>query len=554
MENENMVKLPLGSADFDYIRREGYYYVDKTRMIRQVIDDSARSILFTRPRRFGKTTFMTMLRSFFDIRSDSHSFFESLEVMHDREFADKWMNSCPVVYLTLKDVGGNDFSSALDVLSDRLAELFSSYGFIDDGSLGGDEELFRHILMKTASLGEIRLALSVLIRLISRHYGKMVIVLIDEYDVPLERAAQNGFYDQMLDVIRTLFSTALKDNSFVMKSILTGCLRISKESIFTGLNNLAVYSVTGVKFADAFGFTEREVEKLLIDAGLSEFHDVLKKWYDGYRIGSENLYSPWDVIRYVDTLQADRSCKPENYWANSSGNEIIRRAIDSTCTSVSDEFTTLIEGGCIPVHLDEDLTYAAPVSDKDGIWSLMLETGYLTLADKYEPNGETLVRIPNDEIRHLFISSVNSWFYENIRKDNLSPFFAALWDGDEVTLSSSISDYLFRTISYYDYSESFYHAFLAGILSASSYIVKSNIQSGTGRPDIVLLDPSNRRAAVFELKRASDSSLMEKCADDAVRQIEEMKYGKDMSGYRKVTGYGISFFRKDALVRKTQIL
>ena len=549
-EDNMSLLLPVGSADFRYIREKGLYYVDKTEAISKLINDSGRTILFTRPRRFGKTTFLTMLKSFFDIRENSRNLFEGLAVMNEPDVVEKWMNRYPVIHLSLKDVAGLTFSSALSSLKESLTELFSGYSFIDDGTPGGNGELFRNVLAGKMSLDEIRLSLSVLTKLVSRYYGRRVIVLIDEYDVPLDKAASNNYYRDMLDVIRSMFSSTLKDNEYLEKGILTGCLRVSKESVYTGLNNLAVYSLTSAKFAETFGFTENEVEKLLSDAGLSDKAGIIRKWYDGYRVGNERLYSVWDVIRYADALMADHNALPENYWSNSSGNEIIRRMIDESESSVSGDYTALIEGEAIPVAITEELTYGSPCTDKDSIWSLMFETGYLTLSGIYDPNGMTYLRIPNEEIRYLFITTVNSWFLEKVRSGNTKPLFDALWKGEAETLSRIISDYLFGTISYYDYSEMYYHAFLAGLLASSSYLVKSNAESGRGRPDIILLDPDNRRAAVFELKRASSGGDMRDCASAALSQIDTKQYGRDLAGYRNIIRYGISFHEKDALVLK----
>ena len=547
-EKSMSLVLPVGSADFKFIRENGYYYVDKTAFIKSLVSDSGRCILFTRPRRFGKTTFLTMLKSFFDIREDSKALFSGLTVMGDPQFTEQWMNKYPVIHLSFKDVSGSTFGSALAVLSDNISDLFSEYSFIEKEFLSGYEELFSRILSRKATLDDIRLSLGALMKVVSKYYGKRVIVLFDEYDVPLDKAAASGYYSEMLDVMRTIFSTVLKDNGYLERGILTGCLRVSRESIFTGLNNLSVYSITGTKFSSAFGFTEAEVRKLLEDFSLSDKLEIIRKWYDGYRIGNDSLYSVWDVIKYVDALLSDRKRKPENYWANVSGNEIIRRMIDSSQPSVAGAYSALIEGGDISVSLSEELTYGSLDYDKDTIWSLMFETGYLTLSGSYEPNGSTLLHLPNEEIKHLFISIVNKWFSDSVKRSNTAPLYDAIWNGDENALSAIISDYLFRTISYYDYSETYYHAFLAGLLSSAEYEVKSNAESGRGRPDILLLDAYNRRAAVFELKRAKNAEEMKRAADSALRQIDLREYGKDLFGYRKIIRYGIAFFEKDALV------
>ena len=547
-----MITLPVGRTDFREIRQAHCYYVDKTSSISKLIRDGAKSILFTRPRRFGKTTFQSMLRSFFDIREDSRDIFSGLAVMEDREAVENWMNRYPVVYLSFKDIDGLKLEYAIDVLRSMLVELFQGYGFLRDDDLGGDAGIFGRILLNKASIGDIRQSLNILAKLLYNHYGRKVIFIFDEYDVPLDKAERNGYYDEMLDVIRAMFLSVLKDCPYTEKGILTGCLRISKESLFTGLNNLAVYSVTGDKYTDAFGFTEEEVLRLLSDTGLTDKADVIQKWYDGYAIGDRHIYTPWDVLSYVKRLQVSADAEPENYWANSSGNDVIRRLIDMTDAEVGADYSALIDGRNIEKRVLETLTYGDLYSSEENIWSLLLATGYLTLAGKYYPNGETLFKLPNEEIRNLFASSVDEWFSDNVRKSDRSTLFSAIWTGDTDMLSEQISQYLFDTISYYDYREDYYHAFLAGLLSGAGYIVKSNRESGTGRADILLLDRKNRRAAVFEVKRTSSADDMEKAAESALEQMRAMEYGDDLQGYREIIRYGIAFFRKDAVVMKAE--
>ena len=349
--------------------------------------------------------------------------------------------------------------------------------------------------------------------------------------------------------MRSMLLSVLKDCPYTEKGILTGCLRISKESLFTGLNNLAVYSVTGKKYTDAFGFTEKEVSRLLADAELESKADVIREWYDGYSIGSEHIYTPWDVISYLNNLQADRNAKPENYWANSSGNDVIRRLIDMTDAGVSDEYSALINGDTIKKRIIETLTYSNLYSSEENIWSLFLMTGYLTLAGEYDPNGETELRLPNEEIRNLFASSVDEWFSDTVRESDRKALFRAIWEEDASSLSKEISSYLRQTISTYDFHENFYHAFLAGLLSGAGYTVRSNRESGEGRPDIILLDRKAGIAAVFELKRAESLESMEASADEALCQLKDKEYGNDLVDYDRIIGFGVSFYRKRALVR-----
>ena len=542
------VVLPIGKAGFRSIRESGCYYVDKTSVISRLIRSGADSILFTRPRRFGKTTLQTMLSSFFDIRQDSRAIFAGLEVMDDELAVSSWMNRYPVIYLTLKDIDGKDADEAVEMLRRNIGNLFKSYSFILDGTMFDDDRTgFLHLMTSSSSIVELKDSLRLLARLLNMHYGTKAIIIIDEYDVPLAKAEEHGYYGSMLDILRSMFSSVLKDNPNVEKSVLTGCLRISKESLFTGLNNIAVYSITGSEYTDCFGFTEKEVQQLLQDTDLSDKADLLREWYDGYRIGNDSLYTPWDVLLFVDKLQKDRNGEPENYWANTSGNDAVRHLIDNTEAAQTDDYSLLLNGKSIMKRISETLTYSNIYSDPENIWSLLLATGYLTIDGAYIPNGLTSLRLPNEEIRNLFASVADEWFSETMRRSDRTKLFSAIWEGNAEKLSRILSDYLFRTISYYDYDEKYYHAFLAGLFSQGGYIVRSNAESGNGRPDIIILDPARRRAAIFELKRTSDKSRMSEAAESALRQIQYNGYGEDLEGYRIILKYGIAFCRKEAV-------
>ena len=520
------LRFPIGETDFREIRKGGYYYVDKTKAISTLIRDGAKSILFTRPRRFGKTTFQSMLSAFFDIREDSRDIFKGLAIMADMEAVDNWMNKRPVIYLTFKDVDGLDFDASIDKLRGKLLALYKGYASIDvpDDKNG---QIFRSICDGKCTLSEIRQSLEVLASILYSYFGERVIIILDEYDVPLDKAERNGYYHEMLDVMRSMLLSVLKDCPYTEKGILTGCLRISMESLFTGLNNLSVHSVTGSEYTDAFGFTENEVGRLLKDSGLEDKADIVRTWYDGYCIGDEHIYTPWDVISYVRKLMSDREAEPENYWANSSDNGAIRRLIDMTDAEVSDEYSMLIDGGTIRKRIVETLTYSSLYSSAENIWSLLLMTGYLTLAGKYYPNGETELRLPNNEIRTLFMTSVDEWFSDTVKESDRKTLFRSIWAGDEESLSREISSYLRQTISTYDFQENFYHAFLAGLLSGAGYIVRSNRESGEGRPDIILLDRKAGTAAVFELKRSETLEGMEAVAEDAISQLRDREYGNE---------------------------
>ena len=541
------IKLPISTADFERIREGKFYYIDKTRIISRIISDDADFILFTRPRRFGKTTLQTMLRSFFDIRKNSVQLFSGLDIEKDEAAVSGWMNKFPVIYLSLKDIDGATFESALYRFREIIIELFTANSFILDTEISkSDRNLFMKLMSTDSSQDDIAGSLKFLVRLLCSHFGKQVIVLIDEYDVPLDKANNNGYYPQMLLLLRSLFTSVLKDNPNVIKGILTGCLRVSKESIFTGLNNLCIYSLTSPSYSDAFGFTEKEVSKLLSDSGLENKAKEIQNWYDGYRIGKDHIYASWDVLSYVKDHIANPDTPPKNYWANTSGNEIIKKLINETNAAISSEYTDLINGKTISRRINENLTYSDLYNSEDNLWSLLFETGYITLSGLYNENGETLLSLPNEEMKRLFIASSDSWFRESISKENLSGLFHAIWQDNPEKLSEQLSDYLFRTISYNDYSEAYYHAFLAGLFSSSEYTVKSNMESGNDRPDLLIMDMKRMRLAVFEFKIAKDISELEETTRNAIEQIKTNEYGEDLSYFKKIHRYAIVFVKKKA--------
>lgn len=541
------IKLPISTADFERIREGKFYYIDKTRIISRIISDDADFILFTRPRRFGKTTLQTMLRSFFDIRKNSAQLFSGLDIEKDEAAVNGWMNKFPVIYLSLKDIDGATFESALYRFREIIIELFTANSFILDTEISkSDRNLFMKLMSTDSSQDDIAGSLKFLVRLLCSHFGKQVIVLIDEYDVPLDKANNNGYYPQMLLLLRSLFTSVLKDNPNVIKGIMTGCLRVSKESIFTGLNNLCIYSLTSPSYSDAFGFTEKEVSKLLSDSGLENKAKEIQNWYDGYRIGKDHIYASWDVLSYVKDHIANPDTPPKNYWANTSGNEIIKKLINETNAAISSEYTDLINGKTISRKINENLTYSDLYNSEDNLWSLLFETGYITLSGLYNENGETLLSLPNEEMKRLFIASSDSWFRESISKENLSGLFHAIWQDNPEKLSEQLSDYLFRTISYNDYSEAYYHAFLAGLFSSSEYTVKSNMESGNGRPDLLIMDMKRMRLAVFEFKIAKDISELEETTRNAIEQIKTNEYGEDLSYFKEIHRYAIVFVKKKA--------
>lgn len=548
------LNLPTGTSDFKAIRESSCYYVDKTRIISGIIRQGVNNcLLFTRPRRFGKSTTMSMLRHFFDIGEDSSALFKGLEVMGDGLAVEQWMNRYPVIAISFKDVDGPTYEDAIRSLAKTIVKTYSAYPF-----LKGEEEdpwvrkaLDRYFANDMDS-EDMKDSISLLARLLYRHYGRKVIVLVDEYDVPLSKADEGRYYDQMLGMVRAMLSRVLKDNECVAKAVMTGCLRISKESIFTGLNNLDVYSLTCDEYADCFGFTESEVAGLLRDADLSDRADVFRRWYDGYRIGRESIYCPWDVLKYVGQLQADPSRVPMNYWANSSGNSEVYRFLAARRANIGEDYETLINGGTIEKVLSEELTYADLYDSDDNLWSLLFETGYLTLAGSYDSTRATALRLPNNEMCELFKKVVKDWFTRFTRSDEgrINTLYDALWSGDEKAASSLLSDYLVQTISYNDYGEDYYHAFLAGLLSAGGrYSVLSNPEAGEGRADLIVKDIDGFRALVFEFKRSKSEDGMEMDCRKALDQIAMRRYAVSLQGFHQVRAYGVSFYLKRAAVR-----
>ena len=549
----NRVNLP-GGTDFRAIREAGCYYVDKSSIISRLVRQGANnSFLFVRPRRFGKTTLQSMLSCFFDIRQDSRALFEGLAVMGDGFATGQWMNRYPVIFLSLKDVDGLAFDSAFHQLAFKISQVYREYSFLlEDGLPGADRKLFSQILDMSASFDDVIISLARLVNILRRHYERQVVILIDEYDVPFAKAEANGYYHKMLATIRTLLSSVLKDNRNVAKAVITGCLRVSRESIFTGLNNLDVYSLSCDGYADCFGFTESEVAHLLHDAGFEDKADLVRKRYDGYRIGGQRIYCPWDVLKYVGDLQVSPSRLPMNYWLNSSGNVEVRRFLKESRQDISAEYNDLMNGGTIEKSLSDELTYDDLYSSDDNLWSLLFACGYLTLDGEYEPNGLTRLRLPNEEVRMLFSRTIYDWFMESsaCSQDFVDSLYAAIWKGDAAVIASLLTSRMGDVISYHDYGESFYHAFLLGLLASSkSAVVRSNRETGEGRADIIVQSRRDGMVAIFELKRISDKAKMGDEADAALRQIAERDYSRDYADAPSVLHFGLCFCRKSVEVK-----
>ena len=551
-------KFPLGIDSFEKIRSSGYYYIDKTLLIQTLLANAFEVNLITRPRRFGKTLMMSMLEDFFDISLDSSSDFTGLAITEDAVICREWMNKWPVVFLTLESVEGTDFNSAYGMLTVLIADLCKKYAFLlNSPSVNPEDRKVFHMLMaRGADEAEVKNSLYTIMRMMHAHYGKPAILLIDEYDVPLACASEAGYYPEMLDVIRALLGKALKSNEHLKFSVVTGCLKIAKESIFTGTNNFVSDTITGDRFDEYLGFTETDVKRLLSDIGMEDHSEEMKKWYDGYLFGSVNVYCPWDVLNHAAALQLNKNKRPQNYWASTSHNGILYRFISRQDIDVNDKFEILMNGGYITETVTEDLTYDTLKSSEENLWSLLYLTGYLTRAahteTKYRSDeNQIALCIPNEEVKAIFKTAIIEWFNESVRKSDRSELFNALWNGQTEIVTEKISDLLFTTISYHDYQESYYHAFLTGLFAGAGYIVESNYEYGTGRPDIVVRDKENRRALIIETKHVAREDALPKGCSDALRQIRERGYAAGLgSGYRHILCYGIAFYKKECLVEK----
>ena len=552
--------IPIGISEFEKIRKNDYYYVDKTELIQVLLKtEPAEITLFTRPRRFGKTLVMSMLASFFDIRRENRDLFKGLKVAKDQKLCQGWMNQWPVIFLSFKDVGGECFEDAYGLLQSVISQLYVEHTYLEE-SMEIDEsykDIFGRLKRRQGNKTDVQISLRVLMRMMQIYYGKQVILLIDEYDVPMAKAGNKAYYNEMLDVIGTMMSQALKDNTALKFSVITGCLRISKESIFTGTNNFVADTIADERFSNYFGFTNEEVQRLLEDTGNIKYQGQIKMWYDGYCFGKTEIYCPWDVLCYLNKLAFESESEPENFWENTSHNDIIRTFLSYEGMDVTDSFERLLAGETIEVEITDNLTYENLTDSEENLWSVLYLTGYLTKDNRQPLQGKSKVflKIPNAEIMDIFRKSVVRWFDERIAVRDRSSLFKALWNEDVSSLSELISDLLFETISYHDYAESFYHAFLAGLFTNAGYIVESNYESGLGRPDLVIKDKKKRQAVIIEIKIADSMQSLQKSAEKAMDQIEDMRYtdGIFAQGYQKVIKYGAAFYRKNCLISKSEV-
>ena len=551
-------RVGVGESDFAALRRSGKYYVDKTAVMYELVEETENKVtLFTRPRRFGKTLMMSMLSNFFSIRKDSREIFEGLRITAYKEFCEKWMNQFPVLFLSYKDVEAETFEGAYRMLKTKLADLCKELDFLLEETAvnSADRDIFRKLMFKTAEEDDVKNSLKTIMRMLYAVYGRKTILLIDEYDVPLARASEkntveNAYYSAMLDVIKGMMGTALKDNEFLEFSVITGCLRIAKESIFTGTNNFASYSVLDADFSEYFGFSEEEVEKMLLAADRQDKADLIKEWYDGYIFGDSFLYCPWDVMNYMSALKKRENAKPKNYWKNTSHNGILLTFVKRTDFKVRGKFEILMNGGTITQTISDELTYDTLHSSEDNLWSVILMTGYLTKADAGEEGETVRLKIPNREIASIFEDTVVKLFQDTMDDNCRKDMIEALWRGDEQEASEAISNLLWKTISYNDYHEDYYHAFLAGAFVGLGYEVESNKEKGLGRPDIFLKDDDNRRVIIIETKRSKKEDNLDQDCDRAVNQILSKKYAEGLYGYTQILCYGIAFFQKQARVKR----
>ncbi len=548
-------KLPIGIENFKELQTEDFYYIDKTYFIRDLLAGWAKVNLFTRPRRFGKSLNMSMLKCFFELGTD-RNIFKDLNISKETAVCEAYMGKFPVIFLSLKGMNADTYESALEMAVQNIRGEARRFQYLLDSDrlTSYDKEAFTELLQEHMTEGTLCSSLKILSELLEKHHDRQVILLIDEYDVPLAKAFERGYYDRMVLFLRNMFEHALKTNDSLKFSVLTGCMRISKESIFTGLNNLKVLSIAEVQFDEAFGFTDQEVREMLEYYGLSEHYEEIREWYDGYQFGNVEVYCPWDVINYCDALRTDQDAQPKNYWSNTSSNEAVRRFIqESDKAAVRREIERLVAGEIITKEIHQELTYKDMYASLDNLWSVLFTTGYLTQRGKPEGNRFHLA-IPNMEIRNIFTAQIMDFFKENVPKngDALREFCEALKTGNAKSVEKILSEYLRRTVSIRDtfvkkpMKENFYHGFLLGILGfGDSWSVSSNRESGDGYSDILVETDDGETGIVLELKYAEDGNLDAACKK-ALKQIEQKRYGEELEeeGILHILKYGIAFYKK----------
>ena len=567
-KQEKLKKISIGVEDFKEIIEKDGYFVDKTLMIQSLIESNAKVTLFTRPRRFGKTLNQFMIRRFFEDertekgeKVDNGYLFDGLKIAECGEEILKHQQQYPVIFLSLKSAKQDDYQTAYACLIDEICKEFQRHSYVLQNEMPvRSREIFERIALGRGSKEEYAKALGFLSECLAKYHGNNAFILIDEYDVPLENAYLHGFYDNMIGFIRSLFESALKTNPYLEKGVITGCLRISKESIFTGLNNLENDSVLRTRYADSFGFTEAEVEAMLAYYGLQQELAEVKEWYDGYLFANTEIYNPWSILKYVNDRKDHVTAFALPYWSNTSSNSIVREMVGEADEMAKADLETLINDGTIEKPVHEDITYGDIHQTQDNLWNFLFFTGYLKkISERKDESGETLyltMAIPNTEIKTIYKNSIAYWFEQRMKETDRSPLKHALETGDCEAAEDFINSQLADTISYYDYAENFYHGFMAGLLvNIGGYSVKSNRESGNGRPDIVITELKFRgRAMILELKVSETISGMEKKCEEGLAQIEKGNYTQPLSddGYQPILKYAICFFKKGCMVKKAE--
>lgn len=555
--------IPIGIDNFEKIITEEYYYVDKTLLIKELLDLAGEVNLFTRPRRFGKTLNLSMLQAFFENTGDEEEnqkrreLFKHLQIMNAGDAYTSHMGQYPVIFLTLKSAKQRTFQSALFKIKECISQEYRRHAFVCDGVKLSDSEkqLFQKLADGKGTMDEYSGSLQFLSQCLYKETGEKVIILLDEYDVPLENAYFRGFYDEMIDFIRSLFESGLKTNDALKFSVITGCLRISKESIFTGLNHLKIISVLDRQYSEHFGFTEQEVKEMTEYYGHAGRYDDLKQWYDGYVFGNTCIYNPWSVINFMFDLNADEQAFPRPYWVNTSSNQIIHDMISRADTMTRNQIEELLNGKTMDIPVHEEITYDDLEDIGDNLWNFLYFTGYLTKESEYFKNHTVYlkVRIPNIEVKTVYTNTILNWFQESVKKKDFRELYRAMEEKNTGKMGEILTEQLFSVISFYDSAENFYHGFLAGILSQSEkYLVKSNRESGLGRSDLIVKTPSLRgRAFLLEVKVSDSMKHLEQDAKKAVQQIWDKNYMEELKleGYEQIDAFGISFYRKDCEVQ-----
>ena len=554
------LKLKVGIDSFEKIRKNGFYYVDKTKLIEQLLEQWGEVNLFTRPRRFGKTLNMSMLRYFFEIGTDE-TLFDDLYISNNKTLCEKYMGKFPVIFLSLKNVEGLTFEEAKGRFKYLIAKEAERFPFLSDSKNLTEREKDRYYALISQKDGQYSIkddmlpaSLQILSELLCKHYGKKTILLIDEYDVPLDKAFQNGYYKEMVVLIRTMFGMALKTNEFLHFAVLTGCLRVSKESIFTGLNNFKVLSITDARFDEHFGFTDEEVKALLAAYHLEKHLEETKEWYDGYHFGSVDVYCPWDVINHVDRLRGEPDAKPQAYWINTSGNGLVKRFIDKANKTTRDEIERLIAGEAIEKSVRLELTYDEIDQSIDNLWSVLFTTGYLTQAGMTEQGVYKLI-IPNREVREVYKLQIQEWFERSVMGDTerIKTFWKAFAEGNTNGVEQYLKIILSNSISFYDIAskENAYHTLLIGLLTGNeNWLVKSNVEAGDGRADIIVETEDPDAGIIVELKYSKTFQGMESACESAITQIKSRRYDEYLKNDDRndILCYGIAFCKKKCKV------